>query len=214
MPMNTTLETRPGPPGTSPRAMRPGAGHDLLDDLAGGHVPGQPGLAGGAERAVHAAAGLRGHAHRGAVAVAHQHRLDRRAVEQAPQGLASGAVVGRLLADRGEQLRGEDAGQLLALGGRDVGPLGRVVGEVAEVVLGDLRGAEALVAELGQRLLALGRGEVGQVARRLGAARGGEGQLAGRGGFGAMVTSTAGVSGASETASISNHSVTSFPRRE
>src|SRR5699024_12328692 len=38
------------------------AGDHLVDDFAGGQVPGQPGLAGGAERAVHTAAGLGGDA--------------------------------------------------------------------------------------------------------------------------------------------------------
>ena len=36
----------------------PGAGHDLLDDLGGGHVALQAALAGRAERARHAAPGL------------------------------------------------------------------------------------------------------------------------------------------------------------
>ena len=64
MPMNTTLETRPVPPATSPRDSARDAGHDLLHDLRRRQVAGQAGLARGAERAVHPAAGLRRHAHR------------------------------------------------------------------------------------------------------------------------------------------------------
>ena len=66
---------------------RAGAGDDLLDDLGGGHVAVQPALAGGAERAGHAASGLGGHAHGDPAGVAHEHRLDQRAVEEPPQRL-------------------------------------------------------------------------------------------------------------------------------
>ena len=65
---------------------RPGAGHDLLDDLGGGHVALQAALAGRAERAGHPAAGLAGDAHGHPVGVAHQHRLDERTVEEAATG--------------------------------------------------------------------------------------------------------------------------------
>ena len=54
----------PGPAGHLPARQRPGAGEHLLDDLGGRQVAGQPGLPGGAERAVHPAAGLRRDAHR------------------------------------------------------------------------------------------------------------------------------------------------------
>src|SRR5690606_10259344 len=65
---------------------------DLVQDLRGGHVAGQARLSGGAERAVHAAAALRGDAQGDAVRVAHQYGLDQRAVEQAPQELDGPAV--------------------------------------------------------------------------------------------------------------------------
>ena len=142
MPMNTTLETRPGPPGTSPRASDRAPATHLLDDLGGGHVALEPALAGGAERAGHAAAGLAGDAHGDPVGVAHQHRLDERAVEQLPQGLAGGAAVGLQGAQRRHQRRQQRRDQLVALAGRQVGHLGRVVDQPGEVVRGELLGAE------------------------------------------------------------------------
>ena len=75
---------------------RSGTGHDLLDDLGRGHVALQPALAGGAERAGHAAARLAGDADRHAAGVAHQHGLDECSVEELPECLAGGALVGLL----------------------------------------------------------------------------------------------------------------------
>ena len=146
---------------------RPGAGDDLLDDLGGGHVALQAALAGGAERAGHAAAGLRGDAHRHAVGVAHQHRLDQRTVEELPQRLAGGALVGLHRAQRRHQRRQQRLDEPLALGGRQVGHLGRVVDEPGEVVRGQLLGPEPGQTGLGDQRLALGGGEVGEVPRRL-----------------------------------------------
>ena len=65
----------------------PGGPHDLLDDLAGGEVAREPGLAGGAEAAAHRAPGLARDAHRGAVGVQHQHGLDAGAAVERPQAL-------------------------------------------------------------------------------------------------------------------------------
>jgi hypothetical protein len=62
---------------------------------------------------------------------------------------------------------------------RDVGHLGRVVGEPGEVVGGELAGPERLLTESGDGVAPLGEGQVGEVARRLGAARGGEDELSG-----------------------------------
>ena len=93
------------PAGDLAAGERPRAGDDLLDDLGGRHVALQPALAGGAERAGHAAAGLRGDAHRDPVGVAHQHRLDQRAVEEPPQRLAGRARCRpRMRAQRRHQL--------------------------------------------------------------------------------------------------------------
>ena len=146
---------------------RAGAGDDLLDDLGGGHVALQAALAGGAERAGHAAAGLAGDAHGDPAGVAHQHRLDQRAVEELPQGLAGGAPVGLHGAQRRHQRRQQRGDQLVALGGRQVGHLGGVVDEPGEVVGRELLGAEARQAQLLEQRLALVRREVGEVARRL-----------------------------------------------
>ena len=165
--MKTTLETRPGPPGHLAAGQRAGAGDDLLDDLGGRHVALQAALAGGAERAGHAAAGLAGDAHGGAVGVAHQHRLDERAVEQLPQGLAGGAPVGLHRAQRRHQGRQQGRDQLVALGGGQVGHLRGVVDQPREVVGRELLGPEAGQALLLEQRLALVGGEVGEVTRRL-----------------------------------------------
>ncbi len=81
---------------------RPRRGRDLFDDLGGGQVAPQPALAGGTERAGHAAAGLAGDADRHPVAVIHQDALDHGAVEEPPHRFAGGAVVGLERADLGE----------------------------------------------------------------------------------------------------------------
>ena len=169
--MNTTLETRPGPPGHLAAGQGPGAGDDLLDDLGGGHVALQPALPGRAERAGHAAAGLRGDAHRDPVGVAHQHRLDQRAVEEPPQRLAGGAPVGLEGAQRRHQVgqqRGRPAAPRWAAG--QVGHLRRVVDQPGEVVGGELPGPEARQSRLDHEVPALLGAEVGEVTRRLAAA--------------------------------------------
>jgi hypothetical protein len=74
-----------GHPPIDARARR--RAHHLLDDLADGEVPLEAGLAGGAEAARHGAAGLAADAHRRAVAVVHEHRLDAAAVVELPQEL-------------------------------------------------------------------------------------------------------------------------------
>ena len=146
---------------------RAGAGDDLLDDLGGRHVALQAALAGGAERAGHAAAGLAGDAHGDPARVAHQHRLDQRAVEEPPQGLAGGALVGLERAQRRHQRRQQRRHQLVALRGREVGHLRRVVDQAREVVGRELLGAEPRQPQLGgERGPLVGR-EVGEVARRL-----------------------------------------------
>jgi hypothetical protein len=79
-----------------------GAGDHLLDDLAGGQVALEPGLAGGAEPAAHGAARLGRHAHGRAVAVVHEHGLDPGAVGQGEQPLDGLAAVADRLGRRGE----------------------------------------------------------------------------------------------------------------
>ena len=153
---------------------RPGAGDDLLDDLGGRHVALQAALAGGAERAGHAAAGLAGDAHGGAVGVAHQHRLDERAVEELPQRLAGGAACRPPCVRSGVISVGSSAATSSSRwAAGQVGHLGRVVDEPAEVVGRELLGAEAGQAQLGaSTVLAAGLVEVGEVPRRLLAAAG------------------------------------------
>ena len=168
--MNTTFDSRPGPPGSSPRRGHPGRGDDLLDDLGGGQVAGEAALAGGAERAGHAAAGLAGHADRDPVGVAHQHALDQRAVVQAPQRLAGRPGIGLQRADLGEQRGQQGRPDLRAHGRRQVGHRRRIVLEPAEVVPAQLVGAKRRQAEFDDGGPAGGRVEIGEMGRRLGAA--------------------------------------------
>ena len=141
-----------GPPGDLAARERAGAGDDLLDDLGGRQVAGQPGLAGRAERAVHAAAGLADETHIVTRSgVAHEHRLDERAVEAAATA-SCGSCRRRSSAslDRRSSSGGSSAVDELrraASAGRSVIVVG-VVGEPAEVVPRELLGAERRLAQL------------------------------------------------------------------
>jgi hypothetical protein len=78
--------------------------------------------------------------------VAHEHRLDQRAVVPAPQGLAGGALVAVDLAHDAEQRRQQVGAQPLAQRGGQVGHLLRAV--PGEVVAAQLLGAEGLLPQL------------------------------------------------------------------
>ncbi len=145
-------------------------GRDLLDDLGGRQVARQPGLPGGAERAVHAAAGLAGDAQGVAVLVAHEDRLDERAVVHAVQRLDRGALVGREGADRRQERRQQRVSDPGPAGRRQVRHPLRVVLEPLEPVRGELLAAERLLPQLDHRGPALGGFEVDEVARGLAAA--------------------------------------------
>ncbi len=179
--MNTMLETRSGASSAGPPHRPAGRGclDDLIDDLCSREVPGQTGLACGAERAVHAATGLGRNAHGHALAVPHEHGLDHGAVEQAVDGLDRHALVRLEVLDRGQQRRHGGCHEFLALAGRQVGHLLRIRLESFEVVLGQLRRAESRVAGILQHLLTPGQIQVGQVLRGLTAAGGLEDQLTG-----------------------------------
>ena len=104
--MNTMLDSRRA--GCASRtvavAHRRGRPH-LLEDLRRRQVALQPALARRAERARHPAAGLRRDADGVALRIAHQHRLEGRAVHRAPQHLARLPGVAFDLPHRVEQLR-------------------------------------------------------------------------------------------------------------
>ena len=138
---------------------RPGAGDDLLDDLGGGHVALQAALAGGAERAGHPAARparrRTSWPGRGS-ASAPTRRARRRTASTASCGWCPCRPRACAAASSGA---GSSAStSLLAVGGRQVGHLGRVVDQPGEVVGGELLGAEAGQPELGDQRLALGGG--------------------------------------------------------
>ena len=80
----------------------------LIQQLGGAQIPHLSGNGAGAEGAPHAAAHLRGDAHRVAVVVLHQHRLDAVAVGQLPQVLNGAVQPGCLLPrhrGRGDEAR-------------------------------------------------------------------------------------------------------------
>ena len=60
--------------------------------------------------------------------------------------------IARLVADGRQQRRHQLADEPVAYGGGQIGHVGRVVGEPAEVVAGQLVGAERFLAELGDGL--------------------------------------------------------------
>ena len=167
MPMKTMLFRRPVAPDHGPRGELLVGGEHLRDDLGLRQVALQPALAGGAERAGHAAAGLRRDAQRRAVRVAHQHGLEQRTVEELPQRLHRRAVVGHPPRHLLEQPREQLLAELRADGRGKVGERRRVVLEAVEHVPGDLVGAEARQAEVRGGLDALLAGEVEPVLRRL-----------------------------------------------
>ena len=143
MPMKTTLLTRAGAARRrSPRRQRAGCRDHLLHDLGGGHVAGQPRLAGGAERAVHAAAGLAGHADGDAVrgsASARSRPARRRSSRQSD--LIVVALVGVSVRTGVSSVRQQAAtsSSRIAWAGRSCPPGSS---QPLEVVRGELLGAE------------------------------------------------------------------------
>ena len=125
-----------------PEEARARTGDDLLDDLGGRQVAGEPFLSGGAERAVHAAAGLARDAHGHPAGVAHEHRLDEGAVVQLPEELDRVAVLRRQAAHLGEQGREEALRQGSAYVLGQVGHRLDVGVVPGEVVVGQLLGTE------------------------------------------------------------------------
>jgi hypothetical protein len=103
--------------------------------------------------------------------VAHQHRLDIGLVERPPQRLTGCAVVAGQFLLGGQQPGQQRPGQLLAGGLRQVGHVGRVVGQPGEILPGQLVGPERPLPQAGHGLAAFGQRQVGQVPGRLGAAR-------------------------------------------
>ena len=98
----------------------------------------QPALSRRAERARHPAAGLRRDADGVALRIAHQHRLECRPVDRAPQHLSRLARVALDLADGVEQLREHRLGDLLSHRRGQVGHLARVGDQPAVVLVGQL----------------------------------------------------------------------------
>ena len=124
----------------------------LVEDLRRGQVAPEPHRAGRAERARQRAARLRGDADRAAaVAVAHQHRLDRAPVVGLEQRLDRAVARVRLVQERQRRVR--DLGlQALAQRRRQVGH--RVVaGGAARGPAPRLAGAEGGLAGVGERAL-------------------------------------------------------------
>ena len=154
------LDSRSGAPNAPSRADR-AASRTWSTISPVGQVPLESALTGGAERAGHAATGLRGDAERDPVRVLHQHRLDQRAVVCPPQRLAGVAVVGLEAAHLRQQLREQRIDQLLPRTGGQVGHLVGIAGQAAEVVPGQLIGPERGLTEVDHRQFAGRDVEVG-----------------------------------------------------
>ena len=124
----------------------------LVEDLVGAEVAAELHLAGGAEGAGQRASRLGGEADRAAaVAVAHQHRLERPAVGGCEEGL-HGPVVGFGLSLEGDGRERDLGGEPLAQLRGQVGHL-RVVARSARHPLPDLGGAVVRLAGVRQNAL-------------------------------------------------------------
>jgi len=115
---------------------------NLLENLCGGEVSGQPALARRAEWTCHAAARLRGDAHGVPLRVAHQHRFERRAVGRTPERLARFARIAFDLTQRIDQGGEQGVRYLIAHRRREIRHLVRVGDEPAVVLVGKLLGPE------------------------------------------------------------------------
>ena len=111
----------------------------------------QPALARRTERARHAASRLRRDAHGVALRIAHQHRLERRAVDRTPQRLSGLPRVALDFAHGIQQLREQRVGDLAAHRRRQVGHQCGVGDQPAEVLVGQLLGAKRRQPQLGDR---------------------------------------------------------------
>ena len=158
-------------PAVVPVAQLHRGGADLFEDLRRRQVAGQPALPRRAERARHPAAGLRRDAHRVALRVAHQHRLERRAVDRPPQHLARLAGVALDLAHRVEQAREQRVGDLFAHRGGQIGHLARIGDQPAVVLVGQLLTAKCGQPEFRDGVSTARLVEVGEVAWRHRASR-------------------------------------------
>ena len=145
----------------------PGRVMHLPDDLGCRQVALQAALTGGTEGAGHSAAGLRGDADRGAVAVPHDHRLDDRVIECAPRSLDRGAMICGLLPHRGQHRREPGLVNLLAEPGRQIGPARRVGVQPGEPLIRDLLGAKCRQPGRAHRLDALFGGQIHPMHRWL-----------------------------------------------
>ncbi len=156
-----------------------GTGAHLFEDLGGRQVAVQSALTGRTERASHTAAGLRRDAHRVALRIAHQHRLDGGAVGGPPQRLSRLAGITGDLGCRGEQVREHRFGDQLTDRRGKVGHLARIADQPAVVLVRELLGTKRRQSQLGDDRCATVLVEVGQMPRRPARARLIENQLLG-----------------------------------
>ncbi len=129
---------------------------DLLEDLCRRQVALQPALTGRAERARHPAARLRRDADGVSLRIAHQHRLERRAVDRAPQHFSRLPGIALDLPDGVKQPGEQRFRHLLAHRRRQIGHLARVGDQPAVVLVGQLLAAECGQPELRDGVRAAG----------------------------------------------------------
>ena len=141
----------------------------LVDDLAGGKGAGKPVEAGGAKRAPHGAARLRGDADRQLVARGHSDGFHRSAVCKLKQ-IFTGTVAGDLFGDFGRDTEDEALDKLITQLLGQVGHLVERGGLLGENPFAELLGAKRGLTELGDhigKLVAAQRADVLQAVGTL-----------------------------------------------
>ena len=140
---------------------------NLVDDLRRRKVTSQSHLSRRAERARHAAASLRRDAQRRSLGVAHENRLDLRAVVQAPQVLDRAPTVSFQRHDLGDEVRKERLRHRIAHPGRDIAHVRGVGFKMREVMARQLIGAKSGQPQVLEYLLTARGIQICEVRRRL-----------------------------------------------
>ena len=140
---------------------------NLVDDLRRRKVTSQSHLSRRAERARHAAASLRRDAQRRSLGVAHENRLDLRAVVQAPQILDRAPAISLQRHDLRHELRQQSIRHRVAHPGRHIAHVRGIGFKMREVVARQLIGAESGKPQVLEHLLAARSIQVSEVRRSL-----------------------------------------------
>ena len=147
-------------------------GHtDLFHNLACRHVSSQTQLARSAEGASHAATDLTGDAQRGACGIAHEHGLNKRTVEQAPQRFDSGTLISHLTSHFGNERREKHLRGLDSFRCWEVGEFLRIDIEMPVIMIGKLLDPEFRKSKILGFSDTLFLGHIRKMQRRLASTR-------------------------------------------